>query len=244
MIEILNFDENWHDNYRYAQPVRLPRGTQVITECVYDNTAANIRNRHTPPRRVVYGSNADDEMSDVYLQVTPVHPDERAVLLEDYAAYEARSKLQGYRKTLEQYPQDPWSREGMAACFVTLGEPSKAVSVLEELEKIMPKSLHAIASLGMACYLNGETVRAEQLLRQAIAIDPQYPLAWMGLGQALNAQKKFAEAKHAYESATKLAPGLVDAQLGRSDILLREGDAGKMRRSVSSSYVFLFIAPG
>ena len=72
LIWIEHFDEKWHDNYRFAEPVRLPRGTELITEFAYDNTDANVRNRHHPPERTVYGSNAADEMQDVYLQVTAV----------------------------------------------------------------------------------------------------------------------------------------------------------------------------
>jgi hypothetical protein len=72
LILIEDFDENWHDNYRYVKPVRLPRGTKLVSTFVYDNTEANIRNRNHPPRRVVYGSNVADEMADVYFQVTAV----------------------------------------------------------------------------------------------------------------------------------------------------------------------------
>ena len=100
----------------------------------------------------------------------------------------------------------------MAACYVTLAEPGKAVSVLEELEKLTPDSLHAIASLGMACYLNGEPIRAEKLLRRAVAMDAQHPLAWLGLGQTLNAQKKFAEALRAYRRCRELLSVVLNLQ--------------------------------
>ena len=105
LIWIEHFDEKWHDNYRYVEPVRLPRGTKLVTEFVYDNSDANIRNRHHPPERTVYGSNAADEMQDVYLQVTAVHPDQRAALLEDFSRGEQKSKLVGYGKSLEVHPR-------------------------------------------------------------------------------------------------------------------------------------------
>ncbi len=57
LIRIERFDEKWHDKYRYVRPVRLPRGTKLVSEFIYDNTDGNVRNRHHPPRRVVYGSN-------------------------------------------------------------------------------------------------------------------------------------------------------------------------------------------
>ena len=52
LITIPHFDENWHDAYRYRQPIRLPRGTRILSKFAYDNSADNIRNRNQPPRRV------------------------------------------------------------------------------------------------------------------------------------------------------------------------------------------------
>ena len=83
-----------------------------MTTFAYDNTDDNLRNRNHPPRRVVYGSNASDEMADVYLQVTAVHADQRAVLMEHYKRYDLRSQIVGFRKSLELYPDDPWAQEG------------------------------------------------------------------------------------------------------------------------------------
>ena len=72
LIKINDFNEKWHDDYQYVEPVRLPRGTRIRSTFTYDNSDENIRNRHHPPKRVVYGSNVVDEMADVYLQVTTV----------------------------------------------------------------------------------------------------------------------------------------------------------------------------
>jgi tetratricopeptide (TPR) repeat protein len=220
LITIDPFDENWHDNYRYVEPIRLPRGTKLSTRFAYDNADGNVRNRHHPPRRTVYGSNADDEMQDVYLQVISVRADQRAMLLEDYNQYERQSKLVGYRKTLEMYPDDPWSREGLAGCYLGLGQPEKAVEVLEERMQLGPPEVHTIAALGMAYLAAGDFAGAESLQRQALAMDDAYPLAWLGLAKALAAQKKSTEAEQAYRRALELAPAMTDAHLGLADVLL------------------------
>ena len=108
LISIEHFDENWHESYDYRRPVRLPKGTQVLTTFAYDNTDKNPRNRNRPARRVVYGSNVTDEMADLYLQVTPVHADQRAVLMEDFKKYELKSQLVGLGNSLAIYQDDPW----------------------------------------------------------------------------------------------------------------------------------------
>ena len=52
LISIDHFDENWHDMYRYREPVRLPKGTRVVSTFAYDNTDENVRNRNHPAKRV------------------------------------------------------------------------------------------------------------------------------------------------------------------------------------------------
>ncbi len=52
-------------------PIALPRGRRSAMRYTYDNSAANVRNPHRPPARVVWGQNTTDEMGDLWLQVVP-----------------------------------------------------------------------------------------------------------------------------------------------------------------------------
>ncbi len=221
MISIPRFDENWHDLYRYAKPLRLAKGTRLVSTFAYDNTDENVRNRNHPARRVVYGSNITDEMAEVYLQTTAVHPDQRAVLMESYQHYDLQSQLTGYRKAMELYPDNPWNQEGLATCYVGLGKPAEAIAVLEQRLKNGSPAVYPVVSLGMALLANGDNTRAEAEERRAVAIDGQYPLAWFGLGRALAAQVKRPEAEEAYRKAIALAPGLLDARLNLVDLLIQ-----------------------
>lgn len=223
LMTIEQFDENWHDSYRYRQPVRLPRGTKLVSTFVYDNSDSNIRNRNHPARRVVYGSNVTDEMADVYLQVTPVRHDQREVLMEDYRRYELQSQTIGIRRTLELDPNNPWSQEALATCYFGLGEPGKAISVLEERLKRGPVEVFPIVSLGMAHSASGDASRAEAQFQKAVAIDDKYPLAWFGLGKALTTQNKLEPAEHAYRRAIELSPGMTDARMALADLLIKRG---------------------
>ncbi|MGD9635139.1 MAG: tetratricopeptide repeat protein [Pirellulales bacterium] len=235
LLWIEHFDENWHDQYRYVEPVRLPRGTKLVTEFSYDNTDGSLRNRHHPPERTVYGSNAADEMQDVYLQVTPVHADQRAALLEEYEAAENRSKLVGYHKTLELYPQDPWSREGLAACYLALGEPHEAVRQMEDRIELGAPEVHTTAILGMAQLADRDPAAAEASERMALAMDAEYPLAWFGLGKALVAQDQFSAADEAFSRALELAPELSDAALARADLFLNQGKLAEAASACESA---------
>lgn len=235
LISIPKFDENWHDLYRYRTPVRLPRGTKLVSTFTYDNSDGNPRNRHRPARRVAYGSNADDEMADVYLQVTPTHEDQRAALMEDYRRYELKAQLTGHGRTLDLHPDNPWSKEAVAACYVGLGQPSKAVAMLEERLRSGQREVFPVTSLGMALLLNGDTAGAEAKLREAVKLDRDYPLAWLGLGKTLAVRQEYAEAESAVAKAVELAPGNMDARLSLADLLLRRGALDRARAACQAA---------
>ena len=71
LIAIDDWDFRWQDVYRYAAPFALPKGTTISMRYTYDNSAANPRNPHRPPARVVWGQNTSDEMGDLWIQVIP-----------------------------------------------------------------------------------------------------------------------------------------------------------------------------
>ncbi len=235
LIAIEHFDENWHESYYYRNPVRLVRGTRLQTTFAYDNTDGNFRNRNHPPRRTVYGSNVTDEMADVYLQVTAVHPDQRAALLEQFKKYDVQSQIVGLRDGLAAYPNDPWLQEGLAACYMGLGKPRDAITILEQRLKTGPSAPFPLASLGMAFVANGDIMQADASERQALAMDKKYPLAWFGLGKALTAEKKAQEAAEAFTHAMELAPALLEARLGLADLLIRTGQLDDAARVCSAA---------
>ncbi|MGH9660572.1 MAG: hypothetical protein ACRD96_18630, partial [Bryobacteraceae bacterium] len=80
LLSIRDWDFNWQEQYRYAEPVRLPSGTRVEMEFIYDNSERNPRNPSRPPKRVVWGPDSTDEMAGLHIQVIPVRPEEAGEL--------------------------------------------------------------------------------------------------------------------------------------------------------------------
>jgi len=72
LLKIRDWNFNWQDQYRYDTPIRLPADTTIEMEFIYDNSAANPHNPHSPPQRVVWGPGVDDEMAGLHVQVIPV----------------------------------------------------------------------------------------------------------------------------------------------------------------------------
>lgn len=61
LLSIPVYDRKWQREYMPAEPVFLPKGTEVVCEGVFDNSAGNPRIT-TPQNPVTYGWSADQEM--------------------------------------------------------------------------------------------------------------------------------------------------------------------------------------
>jgi hypothetical protein len=70
IIFIKDWDFNWQMNYRYKEPIFLPKGTKINLVAKYDNTIHNPRQPSNPPRRVTYGEQTTDEMCFAFLGFT------------------------------------------------------------------------------------------------------------------------------------------------------------------------------
>jgi hypothetical protein len=82
LLNIRDWNPNWQDQYQFARPIRLPADTTIQMEFVYDNSAGNPRNPHSPPVRVRWGPGTDDEMGSLDVRSIPVHMEEMPELGE------------------------------------------------------------------------------------------------------------------------------------------------------------------
>ncbi|SDS18582.1 ascorbate-dependent monooxygenase [Opitutus sp. GAS368] len=71
LLNIPRWNFKWQDRYNFKEPLPLPRGTKIQVRWVYDNSAANPRNPHSPPQAVHFGPNTTDEMCEFHLFVVP-----------------------------------------------------------------------------------------------------------------------------------------------------------------------------
>lgn len=62
LIDIENWNYNWQDEYYYEEPFQLAAGTLLRVEAVFDNSENNPSNPSSPPQRVTWGEETDDEM--------------------------------------------------------------------------------------------------------------------------------------------------------------------------------------
>lgn len=70
-INIPDWDFHWQDFYMFKNMVKIPPGSTIKGEGVYDNTSANPHNPTLPPQTVYPGLNTLDEMFLIYFHYLP-----------------------------------------------------------------------------------------------------------------------------------------------------------------------------
>lgn len=138
LIHIPDWDFNWQDDYRFVEPVFLPAGTRIVKRFSYDNSADNPNNPSDPPRRVVYGSNSDDEMADLILQVLPGNPADREELLQ----------AQAWQHETEDMAYLAWDEHSRGAAAMEAGELDAATRHFQEA--LQYRADHVPSLVGLA----------------------------------------------------------------------------------------------
>ncbi len=62
LIHVEDWDFNWQLNYIFKEPIKVPKGSKIIVEAIYDNSSDNPNNPSSPPQQVRVGERTTDEM--------------------------------------------------------------------------------------------------------------------------------------------------------------------------------------
>ena len=82
LVRINRWDFHWQSFYAFRNLVRIPSGSTIHGEGLYDNTANNGNNPNDPPQWVGAGLNTSDEMFLIYFQFLPYQPGDELIDLE------------------------------------------------------------------------------------------------------------------------------------------------------------------
>jgi Tetratricopeptide repeat len=230
LIYIRDWNFDWQGVYRYASPVRLPAGTTIRMEYVYDNSGGNPRNPHSPPRRVTYGQRTTDEMAELWFQVVTPTAADREALTSHMQAHVFREEIVGHEKMLEADPHNAALHNGAALLHATVGNLDRAAAHFADALRENPDSPSAHYNVGMALLLQGRHDDAGSYFVKALSLNASYAQAHDGLGQVLQRQGRTSEALQHFRAAVRLAPSNADSRRHLAD-LEREpaGKAGEVR---------------
>lgn len=74
LINIPEWNFNWQMSYEFQHPIKLPKGSVIYAEAVYDNTLNNPRNPFSPPREATYGWGTYNEMMNLIIEYLDYQP--------------------------------------------------------------------------------------------------------------------------------------------------------------------------
>jgi tetratricopeptide (TPR) repeat protein len=223
LLRIADWDFNWQDVYRYAEPVRLPRATRIVMRYLYDNSADNVRNPNVPPRRVTFGQTSSSEMGDLWLQVVPRNSVERAALDRNYSPKMLLEDIAGDEKIVETNPRDARARMDLASLYVAADRAREAIGQLEASLEIDATSWAAHYELGRALLTEGRLDEAAVHLTKALALKPDIAEAHNNLGIVSFLKGGTDEAVQHYHEALKIAPGTTEARYNLARALAAQG---------------------
>ncbi len=192
LLHIEDWDFAWQDVYRYREPVALPRGATIHSVFTYDNSSRNPRNPDSPPRRVLFGQRAADEMGDLWLQVLTNSTTERTLLNQDFFPKSLAEDVAGYEMVLRAHPDHAGYRRDLANGYynlgtlhLTRGKHKEAATSFRLALTIRPNHSPSHNNLGVA--LKGLKLVDEAIaeFKRAIALDPANEGARQNLAAAL-----------------------------------------------------------
>jgi Flp pilus assembly protein TadD/mono/diheme cytochrome c family protein len=246
LVHIDDWNLDWQAVYELAAPLRLPRGTVIEMRWTYDNSPANARNPNSPPRRVVAGNRAADEMSHLWLQVLPDRREDLARLQEavmlrrlekypgDFVAHanlgallqsEGRldAALTHLQKAVEARPDQPAARNSLATALLAAGRPDEARTALVELVRQSPEYLPARYNLATGLLAAGLPKEAAAHFAFVVARSPNDAAALRGLGSALAMGGRFEDAARALTRSLAIEPDSAQAHYNLGLLSARAG---------------------
>jgi Flp pilus assembly protein TadD len=226
LIAIDDWDFRWQDVYRYTAPIALPKGSAIAMRYVYDNSAANPRNPHAPPSRVVWGQNTSDEMGDLWIQVIPTSSADFSILTEDFRRKAHKEDLAAYTKLLQSDPENPLRHDAVAQLYLDEGKLDEAIAEFRRSLQLNGDSAPTHYNLGYALSGRGRRDEAMAELSEAIRLDPDYGLAHNNLGALLELSGRPEEALSHFERAVALRPDNIEARSNLAQLLSNRGKSG------------------
>ncbi len=229
LIWIRQWDVRWQDQYRFQTPMFLPKGTTLRMRFTYDNSAANPRNPHRPPRRVVWGPHSTDEMGALWVEVVPRRTGDARVLTRDYFQRALVTDIANAEMQVRVNPRDSATHNRLAIKYLQAGRTDEARAELEAALALEPEDAEAMSNLGTVLQGQGRGSDATRYLRDAVRLAPKDDRVHFNLANSLHAAGQAEEAIREYRTAIALEPENADAHFNLGVLL---GPKGRLDEAI------------
>ncbi len=214
LLNIDDWDFNWQDEYKLAAAHRLPPKTILEMTWAYDNSADNVRNPNSPPRRVELGNRSTDEMGSLLVQV-----------LCQNAADQEKLDESRWKQKLLALPQHTIANQNLGNLYESRGDHVRALQHYRRVVDVTPRDSTAHNNLAATLAAIGDDKLAERHFRLAIQLNPENALAHNDWGATLMRTGRVDEAITKLEKALQIWPNFPEARVNLGEAELRRGDA-------------------
>lgn len=216
IFRIADWDFNWQSDYQFLEPLSISKESEIVMRYTYDNSALNIRNPNTPPKRVKYGWNSTDEMGEVSLQVLTRSGEGMLTLQSEY-----------FNHLIVTEPYNPFIRNNLGYALAEMGLKAEAADAYRKAIELKPDFAVAHNNLGVQYAEARLHSLAIKEFKTAISIASDYAEAYHNMGSVFLEQGKLDEARRDFSSALKIRPELDMTRAMVANIDLSRGDLEK-----------------
>ena len=228
LLLIRNWDFNWQGDYRYREPVFLPKGTTLVMHFTYDNSADNIHNPSQPPKRVRFGLQTTDEMGELWFQLLARNATDRELLSRDFFVKFTKDAVEENEFVLRSDPNDGAAHKRLGVAWIALGRTAEALDHLRTAVQLCPDDDEAHTCLGGLYLRQNRLSEAKTEFEAVLRLKPDDYQAYGSLGAVYLQQGNLERAEAYFENALRINP---DDPIARANLDAVRNAKGAARRS-------------
>jgi tetratricopeptide (TPR) repeat protein/mono/diheme cytochrome c family protein len=206
LLWIKDWDFKWQGDYKYKQPVFIPKGSKLTLRFTYDNSANNIRNPFNPPRRTLWGLNSMDEMGELYFQALPINRDDYRIIASDYSRDFMRVSMDFYKHRVAINPNDAHFHQRLGRAYAATGKLEEGATHLLEAIRLDPKNDLAHFDLGSVYLRKNMANEAYREFLITTQLNPDDSQAFGSLGIICAQTGRLDEARQHFNAALRINP--------------------------------------
>jgi Flp pilus assembly protein TadD len=239
LVWIKQWDIRWQDQYRFKDPMVLPKGTTLRMRFTYDNSESNPRSPR-PARRVVWGQNSTDEMGALWVEVIPRRGEDAAILAQDYYRRALEIDIAGAELQVRNNPKDAAAHNRLALKYLQAGRVPDAQARLNEALRLAPDDAEAHSNLATVLQTQGRLPEAMLHHETALKLKASDDRIRFNFANGLTAAGRSSEAIREFQRAIALNPENADAHFNLAMLL---GPQNRLAEAVTHLNRVLEINP-
>ena len=206
LIRIPDWDFNWQGDYRFAPPIHLPAGSRLRMRYRYDNSAANPRNPHSPPREVVYGPQSTDEMAELWFQAHVTDAAAAAAMKKAFDAKQDQLVMDFIHFRVAHFPTNAEARTDLGFFQMRDNDEAAALANFRQAARDDPQADRPHYYIGLILRGQADLAGARAEFETALRLNPTNSRAHGNLGIILLQQGNLRRAERSLREALRLDP--------------------------------------